>query len=248
VDHYVEEYRARGICAATIGNTAARLDSWGRWLKQRRPRVSIERINAELITRYIESCSSFRAKSTVYGTLSTMRGFGVYLVRHGLWTVSPLRWMKGPKVTPYSRLPKRIDQAHMEALWQEAARRGGDYGSHLWVAVLAMLYGTGLRRGQLERLNVDSFRSSRGDAAHRWQEDGARALRPVATDGAEMPSGVFTASPQPTRAMRTVGRVGIARDEKRRSPDRSSGEQRHSCDSRNPHHANPYCASSSGIS
>jgi site-specific recombinase XerD len=66
--------------------------------------VSIERIDAELITRYIASCSSFRAKATVYGTLSTMRGFGDYLVRQGLWTSNPLRWMRGPKVTPYSRL------------------------------------------------------------------------------------------------------------------------------------------------
>ena len=58
--------------------------------------MPIERIDADLITRYIASCSSFRAKATVYGTLSTMRGFGDYLVRQGLWTRNPLRWMKGP--------------------------------------------------------------------------------------------------------------------------------------------------------
>jgi hypothetical protein len=36
------------------------------------------RIDADLITRYIDSCSSFRAKATVYGTLSTMRGFATF--------------------------------------------------------------------------------------------------------------------------------------------------------------------------
>lgn len=157
VDRYLEEYRARGIGAATVAHTGARLDRWGRWLKQRRPRVAIERIDADLITRYIASCSSFRAKATVYGTLSTMRCFGDHLVREGLWTINPLRWMKGPKITPYSRLPRRIDRAHMEALWREAASRRGDYGAHLWVTVLAMLYGTGLRRGELERLDLDCF-------------------------------------------------------------------------------------------
>jgi site-specific recombinase XerD len=162
VDSYIDEYRARGISAESVAMTAGRLERWGRWLKQRRPRVSIERIDAELITRYIESCSSFRAKATVYGTLSTMRGFGDYLVRQGLWTANPLRWMKGPKVTPYSRLPKRIDHAHMEAMWREAARRGGEYSSHLWVTVLALLYGTGLRRGELERLNLDAFDRNEG--------------------------------------------------------------------------------------
>jgi integrase/recombinase XerD len=124
--------------------------------------VAIERIDPEMITRYIASCSSFRAKATVYATLSSMRGFGEYLVRQGLWKISPIRWMKGPKVAPYSRLPKRIDHAHMEALWREAASRHGEYTSHLWVTVLAMLYGTGLRRGELERLNLDAFDRTEG--------------------------------------------------------------------------------------
>jgi integrase/recombinase XerC len=162
LDSYIEEYRARGISEESVRMNAARLQRWGAWLKQRRPRVQIEDIGVEVITRYIDSCSTFKAKATVYGTLSSMRCFGDYLVRQGLWTINPLRWMKGPKVTPYSKLPKRIDREHMEALWREAARRGGDYSSHLWVTVLAMLYGTGLRRGELERLNVDAFDAAAG--------------------------------------------------------------------------------------
>lgn len=158
----MEEYRARGVSRETVSYTESRLDRWGRWLKKRRPRVVIESIDVEMITRYISTCSSFRSKATVYGTLSTMRGFGDYLVGQGLWKINPLRWMKGPKVTPYSRLPKRIDHAHMEALWRAAAHRGGDYSSHLWVTILGMLYGTGLRRGELARLNVDAFDRTEG--------------------------------------------------------------------------------------
>lgn len=162
MDGYLEEYGARGVSAASVAYTQARLDRWGRWLKRRRPRIALEHIDAELLTRYIASCSSFRAKATVYGTLSTMRGFGDYLVRPGLWKLNPLRWMKGPKVTPYSRLPKRIDYAHMEGMWREAANRHGAFSSHLWVTILAMLYGTGLRRGELERLNLDAFDHAEG--------------------------------------------------------------------------------------
>jgi len=161
-DAYLEEYRARGLSEQTVLHTEARLERWGRWLKKRRPRVAIEEIDAQSITSYIEACSSFRAKSTLYGMLSTMRGFGDYLVRQGLWKNNPLRWMKGPKVTPYSRLPRRIDHAHMEALWRAAAERGGDYSSHLWVTILALLYGTGLRRGELARLTVDRFDRNEG--------------------------------------------------------------------------------------
>lgn len=157
VDLYIEQYRARGISEASVVMVGARLDRWGRWLKQRRPRVAIEQIGADSITRYIESCSSFRAKATVSGTLSTMRGFGDFLLGQGVWTQNPLRWMKGPKLTPYSKLPKRIDRAHMEALWQEAAGRRGEFSSHLWITVLALLYGTGLRRGELERLELCAY-------------------------------------------------------------------------------------------
>lgn len=157
VDSYMEDYRARGISAGSVAHVAARLEAWGRWLKQRRPRVAIEDIDAQLITRYMASRKSFRAKSTVYGTLSSMRGFGDFLVAQGLWSVNPLRWMKGPKVTPYSTLPQRIDHEHMQALWREAASRRGPFSSHLWVTVLAMLYGTGLRRGELARLDVEHF-------------------------------------------------------------------------------------------
>ena len=162
LDLYMEEYRARGVSRASVDCTESRLERWGRWLKKRRPRVSIEQVGVDLITNYIASCGSFRSKATVYGTLSTMRGFGDFLVRQGLWKINPLRWMKGPKVSAYSRLPKRIDQAHMEAMWREAAGRRGDYSAHLWVTVLALLYGTGLRRGELARLDVDAFNRAEG--------------------------------------------------------------------------------------
>jgi site-specific recombinase XerD len=162
LDIYMEEYRARGVSEATVGHTESRLLRWGRWLNKRRPRVSIEQIGVDLITSYIAIGGSFRSKSTVYSTLSTMRGFGDFLVRQGLWKLNPLRWMKGPKVSPYSRLPKRIDHSHMEAMWLEATRRRGDYSAHLWVTILALLYGTGLRRGELARLDIDAYDRTEG--------------------------------------------------------------------------------------
>jgi site-specific recombinase XerD len=162
LDIYMEEYRARGVSEATVGHTESRLLRWGHWLKKRRPRVSIEQIGVDLITSYIACGGSFRSKSTVYGTLSTMRGFGDFLVRQGLWKLNPLRWMKGPKVSPYSHLPKRIDRSHMEAMWLEATRRRGDYSAHLWVTILALLYGTGLRRGELARLDIDAYDRTEG--------------------------------------------------------------------------------------
>jgi site-specific recombinase XerD len=162
VDAYIDEYRARGISDAVVSNTAARLAAWGVWLKSRRPRPVLDSIDPELHVRYLASRSAFRAKVTVYGTLSTMRCFGDYLVREGVWTQNALRWMKGPKVTPYHHLPRRIDRAHMEAIWAAAAGMQGQYSRTLWITILALLYGTGLRRGELERLTVSSFDRSEG--------------------------------------------------------------------------------------
>jgi len=36
-------------------------------------------------------------------------------------------------------VPKRIDHAHLEAMWREAANRHGGYTSHLWVTVPGLL-------------------------------------------------------------------------------------------------------------
>src|SRR5947207_7234176 len=178
VDAYLEEYRARGIGEAMVRSTAGRLAAWGTWLKSRRPRPMLDAIDPELHVRYLASRSPFRAKATVYGTLSTMRCFGDYLVREGWWRQNPLRWMKGPKVTP--RLPRRIERGHMEALWRAAAGMHGEYSQRLWVTVLALLYGTGLRRGELERLDLEAYDRVHGTLRMDGRKSGRERCVPVA--------------------------------------------------------------------
>jgi hypothetical protein len=51
-DSYIDEYRARGVSAESVAMNNARLERWGRWLKQRRPRVGIERIDADLVAYF----------------------------------------------------------------------------------------------------------------------------------------------------------------------------------------------------
>jgi len=50
--------------------------------------------------------------------------------------------MKGPKVTPYSRLLKRIDRAHMEAMARSDAPRWG-----LQLATMGDGVGNAVRHG-----------------------------------------------------------------------------------------------------
>lgn len=157
LDGYLAEYASRGLADGSVVRATAVLHQWGSWLKQRRPVPRLESIDAPLITRFIRSRCTFKSKATTYGTLSVMRGMGEYLVREGVWLSNPMRWMQGPKLAPYHRLPARLQQVDIQAMWREAASGSGTYRPRLWVTVLSLLYGTGLRRGELARLTVEQF-------------------------------------------------------------------------------------------
>jgi integrase/recombinase XerD len=162
VDAYMEEYEARGVSAAVRRNVRSELERWGQWLKRRRPRPRLEEVDAPQLVRYIEQRTPFRSKVTVSSVMWRMRGMGDFLVRRGIWVANPLRWMQGPKIAPYHGMPKRIDGAAMQTLWGVAAERRDGYRRQLEITVLALLYGTGLRRGELQRLDVEDWRHGDG--------------------------------------------------------------------------------------
>ena len=153
----VDECRARGICPASVAHTESKLRQWGSWLKSRDapdPRGD----------RSAATCAVSRKPLAVSGegdrvwnALDDALFWRVPDAARGAERRDPLRWMKGPKVRPYNHLPRRNERAHMEALWRAAAAMQGEYSRRLWVTVLALLYGTGLRRGQLERLEIEAF-------------------------------------------------------------------------------------------
>ena len=179
VDAYIEEYTARGLAKSYVETTRRELERWGAWLKRRRPRPKLEEIPADLHVRYIQERTAFRAKATVYGVLSKMRCFGEFLVAGGVWTDNPLKWLQGPKLTPYHRMPRRLDGKDMKALWSAAATSREYYKRHLGITVLSILYGTGLRRGELARLDVADW--NRGDGTLRidGQKTGVERSVPV---------------------------------------------------------------------
>ena len=162
VDRYMEEYSARGLSAQRVHSVRCELDKWGSWMKRRRPRPRIEEIDSDLLLRYIRDRSAFRSKATVSTVVSIMRCMGKFLVREGYWSSNPFRWIKGPKQDPRARLPRRISKEAMRQLWESAAGNRQGYSRSLWLAVLGVLYGAGLRRGELERLNVSHWHREEG--------------------------------------------------------------------------------------
>jgi site-specific recombinase XerD len=157
IDRYAEQLETRGLAAVTIGPRVTELRRFGDWLRARRPRPALEDVDAELVVKYIGTRSAFHARSTISGVVSNLRGLGEFLVEERIWCANPLRWIRGPKVDPRQHRTRRIDQEQLQALWGAAQARRQAHARSLCLAVLGILYGTGLRRGELERLELSDW-------------------------------------------------------------------------------------------
>lgn len=157
VDRYLDEYEVRGHAAGTIEGLRRELDRCGTWLKNRRPRPRLDEVDSDLLIGYLQSRTVFRAKSTLSGVMSKLRGLGEFLTREGIWSSNPMRWMRGPRLDSRSRLPQRISRPAMTQLWEAAATSRFDYSRTLWLTLLAVFYGTGARRGEVVRLDVEDW-------------------------------------------------------------------------------------------
>ena len=161
-EEYVDEYTASGRKAGTAEGVRRELERFGGWLKRRRPKPKLEEVSAEVLTRYLAERGAFKSKWTLARIMSVLRGFGNFLVRKSAWRSNPLRWMRGPRLDHRSRLPRRIGAKQMKDLWKAAAQRRSPFRRRLWVAMLGVLYGTGVRRGELLCLDVDDWSREEG--------------------------------------------------------------------------------------
>jgi site-specific recombinase XerD len=157
VERYLEEYGAAGRAPDTVFGIRRELERCGNWLKRRRPRPSLEEVDCDLLTEYLQARSAFHAKSTLSGVLSKLRGWGEFLLRSGVWSTNPLRWMRGPRRDPRSPLPRRIGRTALAEIWEAAASSRSGYHRWLWVTLLGVFYGTGARRGEIVRLDVTDW-------------------------------------------------------------------------------------------
>jgi site-specific recombinase XerD len=157
LEKYVALQQARDLAESTIRERRRELLSFGNWLKARRPKPALEEISADHIVAYVRSRSAFHSRSTVASVTSTLRSMGEFLTLEGVWRTNPLRWMRGPKMDPRRQLPRRIGREQQHALWAAAQARRQEHARYQAVCVLAILYGTGLRRGELERLDLEDW-------------------------------------------------------------------------------------------
>ena len=159
---YIGACQARGMGEERRKATRRELERLGNWLLSTRSTMTLEEIDAELIVNYIRGRTVFKAKSTVSDVVSKLRCWGRWLVQEGYWQKSPLSWLRGPKIDPYAKAPLRLSKEAMTRLWQGAATTKTEYGRLQWMLVLALLYGLGLRRGEVARLNIKDWHVTEG--------------------------------------------------------------------------------------
>jgi len=156
VKKYIRQCETRGLVESTLERRAKLLLDWGVWLRMRRPAPSLEEVGreTEYSINYIISRTAFRSKSFTYSVVSNLRCMGRYLVEEGVWTSNPLKWIEGPHMDPWSKLPRRISKQRLRKLLEGAGRTVRRYDRHVMLVILTLLYSTGMRRGELERLRV----------------------------------------------------------------------------------------------
>lgn len=85
-------------------------------MKPSRPRLNLEEVRRPLLIQHVKRRTAFHAKSTVVGVASVMRCMGEYLVKDGVWTQNAMRWVRGPRLDPRGRLPKRVGAEHLKQI------------------------------------------------------------------------------------------------------------------------------------
>jgi site-specific recombinase XerD len=122
----------------------------------------LEEVDSDLLIEYVRTRSAFHSKSTLSSVMSTLRGWGEFLTREGLWTTNPLRWMRGPKRPPHGGLPRRISADAVQDVFETATTSRYGYHRWAWMAVLGVVYGTGARRGEISRLDIADWNRDEG--------------------------------------------------------------------------------------
>lgn len=162
VDNYMRVCETRGLTPSVISGRRRELERWGIWLKRKRPKPQVEQIDSDLILEYVRGRTAFHSKASVCSVMSHMRCMGEYLTNEGVWTQNPLRWIQSPKIDPRRQLPRRIEREHLTKLLEQASKIRNAYQRSLVLTVLIVLYGTGIRRGELQRLNCADWNSQEG--------------------------------------------------------------------------------------
>ncbi len=157
VDGYIRECQIRGLGDDVINYRRSFLYGWHSWLRSENPKISLHSVNTEIILKFIKKKSTFKSKATVAGYMSTLRCYGDYLNRQGIWKNNFLRWVESPRVNINSHIPKSLTKKEIENLISESFKSKTRLHQYLWPAAILCAYSLGLRRGEVLRIRISDW-------------------------------------------------------------------------------------------
>src|SRR5690606_4927772 len=170
----------RGAARHTLDAYRRDLDDYGRFLQGRSLRA--ETADSAAVRSYLNELSHRgMAASTAARRLSAIRQFHRFVYLEGGRPDDPTQTIDGPR--RQRPLPRLLNQAEIEALIAAARRRDGPQGLRL-VAILELLYATGLRASELMALPLSALGLDRRILVVRGK-GGKERLVPVGRAAAE---------------------------------------------------------------
>jgi len=143
----------RGAAGNTLESYRRDLSDCGRFLLARKR--DLARADSEDLRAYMAAlAASGRSPRTAARRLSAIRQFYRFLFSDGLRGDDPAAGLDGPRRG--RSLPKLLSEAEVDLLLASARQRAGPDGARL-LALLELLYATGLRVSELVRLPLDAL-------------------------------------------------------------------------------------------
>lgn len=137
----------------TLKNYLADLNHLIRFLKERGS-VDLLKVDAQILRSYVASLFGKLEPASIARRLSSVRAYYRFLLKKGVLELSPAEDLTLPKLP--KKLPRFLVQDEAKALMEAEAGREGP-GTLRDVAILEILYGTGIRVGELAGLKFQDM-------------------------------------------------------------------------------------------
>ncbi|ADE57636.1 MAG: tyrosine-type recombinase/integrase [Aminobacterium colombiense] len=213
LDYYLEQMRfAKSMSMYTIENYAVDLNQFVNYLLEQNVTLLSE-VDTRIIREYLRVLASFGyARSSVARKLSAIKNWFAFLVDKKLVGKDPAKNVKGPRLP--GRLPRALSVEQVSRLIEVGCAKSADPLRDK--AVLELLYGCGLRIGELVVLRWEDI-----DFAERWVRVrgkgnkermipvGKMAIKALYNwrDSCQMGIFLFTGEEGSHLTVRTVGRI-----------------------------------------
>ncbi len=148
----------RNLSPNTIAAYENDLHAFVRYLL-RENKPDFKSVDTGMLRGFLAECyDEGLTKKTIARRVATLRSFFKYLKKKNRITTNPTLLLHTPKVP--KRLPQVLDETETSRMMQEAEQDGAV--DPLASAMLEVLYGTGIRVGELVRLNEGDYRKAEG--------------------------------------------------------------------------------------